>query len=57
MSEKFNVAWQSFMSHGKDMLRQIMETQKYSDVTLVTDDQQQFNTHKFILSALSLIHI
>ena len=55
MSEKFNVAWQSFMSHGKDMLRQIMETQKYSDVTLVTDDQQQFNTHKFILSACSSV--
>ena len=55
MSEKFNLAWQSFMSHGRDLFKELRETQKYSDVTLVTEDLHQFNTHKFILSGCSKV--
>ena len=55
MSEKFNLAWQSFMSHGRELFKELRETQKYSDVTLVTEDLHQFNTHKFILSGCSKV--
>jgi len=55
MSEKFNLTWHTFMSHGIDLFRGLMETQQYSDVTLVSDDQHNFKAHKFMLSACSSV--
>ena len=53
MSEKFNLIWQTFPLHGKSLFQQLMETGKYSDVTLVSDDQHIFKAHKFVLSSCS----
>ena len=55
MSEKLNLTWQTVSSHRKDMFRHLMETQAFSDVTLVSDDQHQFRVHKFILSSCSSV--
>jgi len=55
MSEKFNLTWHTFASHGKDLFRNLMETQEYSDVTIVSDDQHQYKAHKFILSECSTV--
>ena len=55
MSEKFNLTWDSFMSHGKDLFRQLMETEKFSDVTLISNDQHKFKAHQFILSSCSTV--
>ena len=32
-----------------------MDTQNFTDVTLISDDQQQYRVHKFILSACSTV--
>ena len=55
MSEKLNLQWDSFMEHGKELFNELLETEKFSDVTLISDDQHQFRTHKFILSAHSSV--
>ena len=55
MSENISLCWQQFASHGKDVFRELMVTQNYSDVTLVTEDQHQFKAHKFILSGCSSV--
>ena len=54
MSEKLNLHWDSFMEYGKDMFKELLETEKFSDV-LISDDQHQFRIHKFILSAHSSV--
>ena len=53
MSEEFRLAWKTFTSHGLDLLRNLLETQEFSDVTLVSDDQHHYKVHRFILSACS----
>jgi len=55
MAEKFNLTWHTFSSHGKDLFRELMETQAFSDVILVSDDQHQFRAHKFMLSSCSSV--
>ena len=55
MSEKFNLTWHTFASHGQDLFRNLFETQEFSDVTLVSDDHHQYKVHKFILSACSTV--
>ena len=53
MSEKFNLTWHTFVTHGRELFKELMETQQYSDVTLVSDDNFTFKAHKFMLSACS----
>ena len=55
MRGKFNLTWHSFSTHQKDLFKDLKETQRYSDVTLVSDDQYHFKAHKFILSASSTV--
>jgi len=55
MSDKFNVTWNTFSSHGQELFQDLMKSQKFSDVTLVSCDQYHFEAHKFILSACSSI--
>ena len=55
MEKKFNLTWDNFMSNGKGMFRDLMETKKFSDVTLVSDDLYQYKAHKFILSSCSTV--
>ena len=56
MDNKFNLTWHTFMTYGRDLFKELMDTHIIdSDVTLVSDDQHQFNVHKFILSACSSV--
>ena len=53
MIEKFNLTWHEFESHGKNLLRNLMETEGFSDVTLVFDDQHHYKAHRFVLNSCS----
>merc|ERR1712098_1035420 len=55
MSEKFILTWHMFSTHRQDLFRNLLETQEFSDVTLVSDDQHQYKVHKFILSSCSAV--
>ena len=53
--KEINFTWHQFDAHNNELFRTLFETKKFSDVTLVSDDQQQIKAHKFILSASSSI--
>ena len=53
MAEKLNVNWVEFSKHLTSLSKDLYQEGKYSDVTLVSDDQTQFKAHKIILSACS----
>ena len=55
MGEKFNLTWHSFSVHGQELFMNLLETEEFSDVTLVSDDLHQYKVHKFILSACSTV--
>ena len=55
MAKRYNLAWQTFMSHGKDLFKDLYETNRFSDVTLVSDDQYQYKVHRFVLGACSTV--
>ena len=55
MGEKFNLTWHTFSSHGQEVFKNLLETQEFTDVTLISDDQHQYRVHKFILSACSTV--
>ena len=55
MGKKYKLFWSSFSSYKKDFLKNLLETNEFSDVTLVSDDNHQYNVHKFILSACSSV--
>ena len=55
MGEKFNLTWHSFSVHGQELFKNLMETEEFSDVTLISDDLHQYKVHKFILSACSSV--
>ena len=53
MTEPLNLSWEQFSDHLQLMSRELFKADKYSDVTIVCDDQIQFKAHKIILSACS----
>ena len=53
MAEKYTLNWHTFSEHLQSMFKDLYEEEKYSDVTLVCDDQTQFKAHKIVLSACS----
>ena len=54
MVEKYNLTWDTFREHLQLMFKELFfDEEKYSDVTLVCDDQIQFKAHKIVLSACS----
>jgi len=55
MGEKFNLTWHTFILHGQDLFKNLFESQEFSDVTLISDDQHQYKVHKFVLSACSTV--
>ena len=52
--DKYNFSWTYYGDHLKQMLHDML-TDELTDVTLVTEDQQQINAHKSILSACSMV--
>lgn len=55
MGEKLNLKWQKFPLHAEDLFRKLMETEDFSDITLVSDDQHMYKVHRFILSSCSSV--
>ena len=54
-AEIFNLDWHSYPDHLKQMMLDLMHSNKYTDVTLVCDDKTKFKAHKFVLNACSPI--
>ena len=53
--EKFNLNWVNYSDHLREMLHEMMKSEKLTDVTLVCDDKKQFKAHKIVLSACSSV--
>ena len=53
MAEKYTLNWNTFTDHLQLMFKDLLEQDKYSDVTLVSDDQTLFKGHKIVLRAFS----
>ena len=54
MAEKYTLNWHTFSEHLQLMFKDLYQEEgRYSDVTLVSDDQTQFKAHKIVLSACS----
>ena len=53
MSEKFNLKWNDFHSNVSKLFTSLRNDDTFYDVTLVSDDHQQFGAHKVVLSASS----
>ena len=53
MAEKYTLNWHTFSEHLQLMFKDLYQEGRYSDVTLVSDDQTQFKAHKIVLSACS----
>ena len=55
MAEKYNLNlnWDTFSDHLQLMFKDLYQEGRYTDVTLVSDDQTQFKAHKIVLSACS----
>ena len=53
MAEKYTLNWQTFSDHLKLMFKDLYQEGRYTDVTLVSEDQTQFKAHKIVLSACS----
>ena len=52
VQQKYNLTF-SHSDHWKDMLKKMITTEEFADVTLVTDDMKQLRAHRNILSACS----
>ena len=51
--ELVSLKWKIFDTHISSSLNDLYPKGKFTDVTLVSDDQIQFEAHKFVLSACS----
>ena len=52
-SEQYNITWNTFSEHLRNMFNDIMKSNKHHDVTLVCDDLKEIKAHKIVLSASS----
>ena len=53
MQEKYNITWPSYSDHLKNMMKELMMNEDFSDVTLVTEDKKQIKANIHILTACS----
>ena len=51
--ESYNVVWQDYPDHLREMLHNMMNNTDFADVTLVCDDGKEVQSHKAVLSACS----
>ena len=49
----YNLTWDSFPEHLGSIFQDLSNSNRFSDVTLICDDQKLYKSHKFILSASS----
>ena len=55
MADVFKLTWHEFFPNMKDLVKELLQTETFSDVTLVSDDNFEFKVHRFILSACSSV--
>ena len=53
MEEEHKLTWDNFSGHLRMVFRELYDDDKYTDVTLVSDDQIQFKVHRIVLNASS----
>ena len=53
MTEKFSLTWNDFNENVSRTFSSMRHQEDFFDVTLVSDDQEQFSAHKVVLSACS----
>ena len=53
MDEEKGLSWSNFAQHTQNLLNNLYNSGKYTDVTLICDDQTQFRAHKLVLGACS----
>ena len=53
IEEKLNITWHTFTNHYRDMLQDLMNSNEFTDLTLVSDDRKYFKAHKIVLCASS----
>ena len=53
--ERFNLTWDNFDQHLKEILQVMLKNDDMADVTLVSDDMKQIKVHKLILSSCSSV--
>ena len=51
--EKLKLSWNTYSDHLREMMKEMMTSDIYADVTLVCDDKKQLKAHRNILSACS----
>ena len=51
--EKYNLTWTDFPDHLRALMRDLMVSEDFADVTLVTDDKKKVRAHRHVLSACS----
>ena len=50
---KHSLTWPTFSNHLKNMMRDLMMKEDFSDVTIISEDKKHIKAHKNILSACS----
>ena len=53
--EKYNFKWNSFSDHVLNLMRDMLLSPNYTDVTLVCDDGKLIRAHRTILRACSSV--
>ena len=51
--EKYSLTWHTYSDHLRDMMKELMMNEDYSDVTLVTEDKKHIKANVSVLSACS----
>ena len=51
--DKYSLTWHAYSDHLKNMMKELMMNEDYSDVTLVTEDKKHIKANVHILSACS----
>merc|ERR1712126_305945 len=51
--ELLDLYWHTYNDHLKEMMKNLMQSQESSDVTLVCEDKTKFKAHKLVLNACS----
>ena len=53
--EKYNLNWDTYSDHLRQMLHNMLKSTELTDVTLICDDKKQLEAHKIVLSACSSV--
>ena len=51
--EEYSLTWQNYSDHLRTVLKELMNNEEFSDVTLVTEDKKQIKANIHVLSACS----